>query len=472
MTCLLKGNVMQVALGTAGMRNGLARVFMVTLMNVAWYAGPLISETPASDGPTHWPQFRGADARGVASGSQHPDRWSATENVAWKRDLPGRGWSSPVVWGESVFVTTVVNTGEIEEAKKGLYFGGERPAPDAVHQWKVICLDLVSGEIRWERQVHEGKPESSIHIKSSYASETPVTDGEHVYCCFGGVGIFCFDMQGNEVWQYDLDPLPTRLGWGTAASPVLHAGRLYYCNDNDQASYLVAIDAKTGKEIWKTPREEQSNWATPFVWENEQRTEIITPGTQAVRSYDLEGNLLWSLAGMSSITIATPYAAHGLLYVSSGYILDPKRPIYAIKPGAMGDISLQGEATSNESIVWSQPQGAPYNPTTLVSGDRLFVLYDRGLIGSFDARTGQELVSQRRLPNGRAFTSSPWASNGKIYCLNEDGVTFVLQDNEQFELSHTNSLAEDDMGMATPAIVGDRLLIRTSARLYCIQSPK
>ena len=188
-----------------------------------------------------------------------------------------------------------------------------------------------------------------------------------------------------------------------------------------------------------------------------------------MRSYDLDGKLLWSLKGMSSITIATPFAAHGLLFISSGYVLDPKRPIYAIKPGASGDISLDKDATSNDFIAWSQPKAAPYNPTTLVSGDRLFVLYDRGLLAGYNARSGQELFSPQRLPNGRAFTSSPWASGGKIFCLNEDGITFVLRDSNQFELLHTNPLADDDMGMATPAIAGDRLLIRTSARVYCIQ---
>jgi outer membrane protein assembly factor BamB len=445
-------------------RIGLLTLHCCLLFTCEWSA-------KAADGPSSWPQFRGPGSRSVAEGENKlPERWSATENVAWKRDIAGRGWSSPVVWGEHVFLTTVVNTGTTEEAKKGLYFGGDRPVPpDAVHQWKVICLNLKSGEIRWERLVHEGKPQSPIHIKSSFASETPVTDGERIYCCFGNVGIFCFDFAGQLLWRHKLAPLPTRFGWGTAASPALHQGRLYYCNDNDQESYLLALDAKTGQEVWRTPRDEKSNWATPFVWENESRTEIITPGTGAVRSYDLDGKLLWSLKGMSSITIATPFAAHGLLFISSGYVLDPKRPVYAIKPGASGDISLDKDATSNDFIAWSQPKAAPYNPTTLVSGDRLFVLYDRGLLAGYNARSGQELFSPQRLPNGRAFTSSPWASGGKIFCLNEDGITFVLRDSNQFELLHTNPLAEDDMGMATPAIAGDRLLIRTSARVYCIQ---
>lgn len=421
----------------------------------------------------NWPQFRGADARGVAVNSSVPDRWSATENVLWKTDIAGRGWSSPVVWNDYVFLTTAINSAESEEAKKGLYFGGDRPQPpQSPHQWKVVCLDLNSGDVRWERLVHEGIPESPIHIKSSYASETPVTDGQRVYCCFGNVGIYCLDFAGDLVWTYEISPQPMRNGWGTAASPVLHGGRLYYCNDNDRESTLVCLDTSTGKEIWKVRRDEKSNWATPYVWKNSQREEIVTVGTGEVRSYGLDGELLWTLKGMSSITIATPYAVDGLLYISSGYVLDGSRPIYAIKPGASGDISLQGEETTGEFIAWSQPVAAPYNPSTLVYRDQLYVLYDRSMLASFDANNGEEIYSIKRIPNGRAFTSSPWIMNDKLFCLNEDGVTFVFETGEKFNLLHTNPLAEDDMGMATPAVCGDRMLIRTSARVYCIGNSK
>lgn len=420
---------------------------------------------------TNWPQFRGADSRGVATSDNLPDRWSATENVAWKRDIPGRGWSSPIVWGDRVFLTTVINSGMSEAPKKGLYFGGDRPKPaDAVHQWKVFCLDLKTGEVRWERQVHEGKPETPIHLKSSYASETPVTDGERVYCSFGNVGVFCFDLDGQELWKHLLKPQPTRSGWGTAASPVLHRDRLYLVNDNDRESYLLALDTRTGEQVWRTPRDERSNWATPFVWQNAQRTEIVTPGTGKVRSYDLDGKLLWSLKGMSSITIATPYEHNGLLYVSSGYVLDTKKPLYAIRPGAVGDISLNEGETSNEFIAWSHSKAGPYNPSTLILDNRLYGLYDMGLVRCLQANDGKELFGLQRLPNGRAFTSSPWAYGGRVFCLNEDGVTCVLKAGDKFEVLHTNELAEDDMCMATPAIAGNRLLIRTSARVYCIQS--
>jgi hypothetical protein len=434
-----------------------------------------ISDVDAQD---RWPQFRGAQARGIsaeaisadgsASDSKLPDQWSTTTNIAWKKDIPGRGWSSPVVWDSKVFLTTVVSSEAYEPAKKGLYFGGERKPPSSVHQWKVLCLDLKTGDTLWEKQVHEGVPKSSIHIKSSFASETPVTDGKRVYCCFGSLGIFCFDFDGNELWRYDLEALPTRLGWGAAASPVLHDGRLYLSNDNEKSSYLVCLDAASGKEIWQVPREEKSNWSTPFVWKNKFRTEIVTAGTSQVRSYDLDGKLLWSLRGMSSITIATPYEADGLLYVTSGYVADQTRPIYAIKPGASGDITLAEGTTSSESIAWSVPKGAPYNPSTLVYHGRLYVLYDAGLFACYDASSGKEIYSRQRIPNGRAFTSSPWAYGDKIFCLNEEGQTFVIPAGDEFKVLHTNVLEEDDMGMSSPAILGDRILVRTAARIYCI----
>ena len=418
----------------------------------------------------NWPQFRGAEARGIAVDGRSPVRWSATDNVAWKRDVPGRGWSSPIIWKTHVFLTTVINTGESEAPKKGLYFGGDRPKPpESTHQWKVLCLDLNTGEVLWERQVHEGVPETPIHLKSSYASETPVTDGERVYCYFGNVGVFCFDFTGKELWRKSVPPRSMRFGWGTAASPVLHENTLYLVHDNEEESFLLALDAATGEERWRTTRNEKSNWATPFIWRNSQRTEIVTPGTGEVRSYDLQGQLLWSLRGMSSITIATPYAEGDLLYVSSGYVLDPSKPIYAIRPGAAGDITLTEGQTTNPFIAWSNSKVAPYNPTSLLVNNRLYVLYDRGLLSCLRGDDGAPVFGPERLPNGRAFTASPWASGDNVFCLNEDGVTFVLKAGDTFELSHTNPLAEDDMCMATPAIAGDRLLIRTSARVYCIR---
>lgn len=419
----------------------------------------------------NWPQFRGAESLGTSDNSNLPETWSTTENVAWKTDIQGRGWSSPIVWGDKIFLTSVVNTGEAEAPKKGLYFGGNRPKPpESDHKWNVVCLDLNDGRILWERTAHEGVPDSPIHLKNSYASETPVTDGQRVYAYFGNVGVFCYDLDGNLLWKKEIEPHKMRFGWGTAASPVLFEGRLYLVNDNDEDSYLLALDAKTGEQIFRVERDEKSNWATPYVWKNSQRTEIVVPGTGKNRSYDLEGRLLWELGPMSSITIATPYADGDTLYISSGYVLDKSKPIYAVRPGAAGDISLEEGETSSDFVAWLVPAGGPYNPSTLLYRGLLYVLYDQGFFACFDPGTGEPVYTKKRIPDGKAFTASPWAYNDRVFCLNEDGVTFVIAAGDKFDILHKNTLAEDDMCMATPAIVGDKLLIRTSARLYCIEN--
>ncbi|WP_417747318.1 PQQ-binding-like beta-propeller repeat protein [Rosistilla oblonga] len=420
-----------------------------------------------------WPQFRGPESRGVSEAMELPDRWSESENVVWKTPIAGRGWSSPIVVGDRLFLTTVTrNTGKPEDAKPGLYFGGNREKPaDVPHAWKAICLDRKSGKPLWEKTLHQGKPATSRHIKNSYASETPVSDGERLYVLFGDVGLYCLTVDGDLVWQKELPPCKTRYDWGTAASPVLHEGRLYLISDNEDASYLAAIDAKTGEQVWRVERDEKSNWSTPFIWKNELRTEIITPGTGRIRSYDLDGKLLYELSGCSSITIAMPYAAHGLLYVSSGYVNDDMRPIFAIRPGASGDISLRGEATSNEFIAWCQPKAAPYNPSTIVYGDQLYVLHDRGLMASYDALTGEVIYEKKRIPGGRSFTSSPWAYEGKIFCLNEFGKTLAIAAGPEFKLLQTNELDSTELCMTTPAIADGQLILRTGDAVYCIAKP-
>jgi outer membrane protein assembly factor BamB len=312
-----------------------------------------------------------------------------------------------------------------------------------------------------------GPPENPRLLKNRYASETPVTDGERLYAYFGNVGLFCFDMNGKLLWSKKWGPFATRYGWGTAASPVLYKDRLYVVNDNDTESFMVALNKKTGEQIWRVEREQGTNWATPYVWETAARTEIITPGTKKVRSYDLNGKPLWEFSGMSSIAIPTPFSRHGLVYIASGYVGDQLRPVYAIKPGALGDISLKPGEKSNNYIAWYQPQAGPYNPSPIVYGDYYYTLYDRGFFTCHDAKTGNETYQKVRIdPGVNAFTSSPWAYNGKIFCLSEDGDTFVILAGKEFKLLGKNSL--DEMCMATPAIVRGSLIIRTASKLYRI----
>lgn len=414
-----------------------------------------------------WAQFRGPGAMGIAADDAAlPETWSAVENVAWKVPIPGMGWSSPVVWGDRVFLTTAVSEGEIEEVKEGLYFGGERPQPKDIHEWRVLCLQLDSGALLWSRTVHRGVPHHARHLKNSFASETPVTDGERLYAYIGNVGIFAFDLDGNEVWRRQWEPVATRHGWGTAASPYLFKERIYIINDNEEQSFLTALDARTGAVLWKRDRDEGSNWSPPFVWENALRTEIVTTGSGKVRSYDLDGNVLWTLSGLSSITVTSPFAQDELLYFGSGYVGDKSRPFFAVRPGAMGDISLGDDESGNAFIAWCQKKAAPYMPTPVLYRDRLYVLLDRGMLSCYDARTGAMLYDRERLEGSRGFTASPLACNGRIFCFGERGETVVVKAGDQFEVVATNAL--DELLMATPAIAGQSLIVRTAHHLFRI----
>lgn len=424
--------------------------------------------TSISLADVNWPCFRGPLC-GVVEDAVLPVSWSATDNVKWKIDVVGRAWSSPVVWGNKIFLTTVASEGHVEEAKKGLYFGGDRNEPSsAIHHWIAYCYDWASGKTLWQKTVHTGKPSQPVHIKNTYASETPVTDGKYVYFYFGNLGVFCFDLQGKEIWQKRLDPAKIRYNWGTAASPVLHGERLFIVNDNDENSYLLALDKQTGDEVFRIQRDEKSNWVTPYIWENTQRTEIVTCGTGKVRSYDLEGQLLWELGGMSVIAVPTPVEANGLLYLCSGYVGDRKnRPIYAVKPGAAGHITPETEQTAGQHIAWYHKFGGPYNPSPIVYGEYLYVLYDRGTVSCYEGRTGKLVYEKKQLArDARAFTVSPWANDGKLFFLSEDGDTFVVKAGPEFKLLGRNPLNE--MSMATPATLRGSLIIRTLSKLYRI----
>jgi outer membrane protein assembly factor BamB len=417
----------------------------------------------------NWPQFRGPRA-GVVEDEVLPVTWSTTEHVAWTAEIPGRGWSSPVVWGDRVFVATAVAEGGDETPRKGLYLGGNRDTPsDKVHRWKLYCIDFNTGRILWDAVAHEGLPRYATHAKNSYASETPVTDGERVYAYFGNVaGLFCYDFEGHLVWSKKWDATKTRYSWGPAASPVLYKDRIYIVSDNEEQSFLAAFDTKTGEQVWRVERDEKTNWATPCIWENDQRTELVTSGTGKVRSYDLTGKPLWELPGTTTIAIPTPFAADGLLYVTGGFIADPARPLYAIRPGAAGDIALKDGQSSNEFIAWRQEKAGPYNPTPIAYQGYVYVLYDRGLLSCFEAKTGREIYTGVRISAGaNAFSASPWANNGKLFCLSEDGDTFVIQAGPEFKLLGCNKLEE--MSLATPAAVRGSLIVRTLSKLYCIR---
>ena len=419
---------------------------------------------------TNWPQFRGPGARGVAKGKGLPTTWSTTENVKWCVPVPGRGWSSPVIWGDKVFLSSAISTGKEKTVKKGLYFGGNEKTPSPnQHRWMIYCFSFESGEKLWEQEANVGKPLTPRHIKNNYAPETQVTDGNLIYTYFADQGLFANDLDGELKWKRKMKAYKTRYNWGSAASPALHGDFIYILNDNEQNSFVEAIDKNTGETSWRRDRNEKSNWSTPFVWENSLRTEIITIGTGKTRSYGLDGTLLWELvADMSSITIATPFTAHGLLYVTSGYVGDKHKPIYAIQPGGKGTINLKKNRPVDKSIVWKQPNAAPYNPSTLVYKDLLYVLYDFGFLACFNAKTGEKIYDKIRVRKRQRtpFTASPWAYNDKVFCLSEDGDCFVYKAGRKNELLHINKL--DELCMATPGIARGNLFIRTASKLYRI----
>ncbi len=352
----------------------------------------------------------------------------------------------------------------------GFYQGAvESPKPDDEHRWLAHCLDLGTGEDVWRTELHRGVPLVGRHRKNTYASETAVTDGELLFAHVGDMGTWCLDYTGRVVWSKSWKPVRTRWAYGTASSPALHGGRLYITNDSEDQSYLVALDKSTGREIWRKQREEPTTWSTPFIWESGERTEIVTMGRNNLRSYDTDGTVLWELSGLSSLAIPTPFASGGLLYVTSGYMNSQERPIYAIRPGASGDITLAEGETSNDYIAWSVPQGGPYHPSGLVYKGYYYTLFDRGFLTCHDASTGEEVYGKQRISRESVnFTASPWAYEGKLFCLDESGTTFVVEAGPEYKLLHSNELGE--MCMATPAIVRGGLLIRTHSKLYKIAS--
>lgn len=414
----------------------------------------------------HWPQYRGAASDGIGEGATLPDNWSETENVVWRKQVPGWGWSSPVVWGKRVFVTSAMGQQDLPTPEIGGYPGGHL-IDEGDHRWMVHCLDFDSGETIWSATAHEGPPKEKRHPRNSYASETPATDGERVVAYFANHGVYSYTMDGELEWHRPYDAYPMRDGWNSGASPIIHEDVVYIQNDSLAQSFIEALDKRTGAVLWRTDRDEPSTWSTPYVWENALRTEVVTIGTNRVRSYDPEnGSVLWELQGTSGLVSLMPLAKDGLLYVGAGYHYGP---LYAIRPGASGDISLKAGEDSNEWIVWHQRRGSSIHPCYLVRNGRLYVCYDSGLFACFDAQTGEEIYGRQRLDTkGGRFYASPFAYHDRIFLLNENGDTYVIRDGPEFEILGKNSVG--DVAWATPAIAGGSLFLRTYSWLYRLEN--
>lgn len=458
----------------------------------------VVSVSLEGQAPAAWPQFRGAGAAGVADSATLPVTFSPTENVAWVTEIPGRGWSSPIVWSDRVFVTAAVNSGDFKAPSTGIYgndFAAELTAQGLSAEevmkrvtardieladeaedvsYVVYALDAKTGAMAWKHEAHKGKPAGGRHRKNTYASETPATDGERVYASFGGnVGIFAYAIGSGElVWKKTWPPQPIYLDFGTASSPIVHNGRVYQLHDNEAASFLTALDAKTGAEVWSVNRSAieargKSGWSTPFIWTHGGRTEIVTIGKGLVVSYGLDGKELWRMGGMTQAT-PSPVAAAGLLYVGSGSQGENNRPIYAVKPGATGDISLAQGQTANAFVSWFQPRFSAYTGSPLVYRGRVYSINDNGILQVADAETGKELYKARVGGGGLTFSASPLASQGRIYATSEDGDVVVFEAADEYRELAKNSFGE--MSLATPAVDATSLYVRTATKLYKVQA--
>lgn len=429
--------------------------------------------TPAQN----WPSFRGTNASGIAEGRPTPTNWNTEtgENILWKTPIPGLAHASPIVWGNRVFIATAVSSIAKPYFRHGLYGDVDSDSDLSKHSWKLYCLDKKKGKVLWERTSYEGIPKTKRHIKATFASSTPVTDGKYVVAFFGSEGLFCYDLDGKLKWKIDLGVLDggwffdSDYQWGTASSPIIYNGMVILQCDVQKDSFIAAFDIKTGKEVWRTARPEIPSWGTPTVYEGKTRVEIVTNATRAVRSYDLAtGRELWQLKGNPEVTATTPIVAHDLIFISNSY--RPNQPLYAIRPGATGDISLSEGKDTNDFVAWSKQRGGSYMPTPLVYGDYLYVCANHGVLTVYEAKTGVRVYQQRIGEKGGAYSASPIAADGKIYLSSEDGEVFVVKAGSKYELLSANPIGE--VIMATPAISDGIVIVRGQNTVFAIADLK
>jgi outer membrane protein assembly factor BamB len=422
---------------------------------------------------SNWPSFRGDHAAGVADGQNLPDRWDAEAGVGikWKTRIPGLAHSSPVVWGDRLFVTTAISSRGNATFKRGLYGDGDASDDRSSHQWKLYSIDKRSGKILWDKIAFEGEPREKRHIKSTYANATPATDGRYVVAFFGSQGLYAYDLSGRLVWKKDLGRINAgaydlpEYEWGTASSPIIYRDLVIVQCDQQQGAFLLAADLKTGKTVWQTSRPELPSWGTPTIYPGKNRVELITNASNFIRGYDPEtGKELWRLGGSSKITAPTPVFSEDLIVVASGR--RPEAPIFVIRAGATGDITLTGDQKSNTHVAWTRQRSGSYMPTPLIYQGYLYVLQNQGILACYDLPTGEQKYLERIPHQGSGFSASPVASDGKIYLSSEDGDIFVVKAGPRFELATTNRIGQPLM--ATPAISEGVLFIRAQNDLFAI----
>jgi outer membrane protein assembly factor BamB len=418
----------------------------------------------------NWSSFRGPKASGVAEVQSTPTRWDAEKalNIRWKTSIPGLGHSSPIIWGNKVFITTAISSdGKTTFSPKD---GGIDLAKDDMkHSWRIYCLDKNTGKILWERIAHEGIPRARRHVKASQANPTPVTDGRYVVALMNSEGLFAYDLNGKLLWKKDLGVLNPGLyqepssEWGQSSSPVIYKDLVIVQSDGHKQSFIAAFNLKDGKQVWRVERAEITSWSTPTIYEGKTRTELIANGGHYIRGYDpLTGKELWRFFDKDTeVKQQAPIIANDLLIVTSGY--PAGRPMYAFRAGAQGDISLKEGQDTNPFLAWQTAKGSPYTPTPIVYGDYLYVCSDNGVFSAYQVKTGQ-VVYQQRLPS--SFSASPVAADGKLYLSSEDGEVFVIKAGAQFELLATNPMGE--ALMSTPALTEGNIIFRGQSHVFAV----
>jgi len=411
-----------------------------------------------------WPRWRGPHDDGMARGDA-PVEWSDTKNIAWRVPIPGRGHSSPVVWANKIFLTTAVPAAEAPAASAAPQRPGRGPGGGAgagrEHKFVVLCLDRRTGKTLWERVAKAATPHEGYHNRyGSFASNSPVTDGQHLYAFFGSRGLYKYDLEGNLVWQKDFPPMRMRNQFGEGSATVLDGDGLYLKFDQEEGSYLLALDKRTGKELWRVDRDELSSWSAPLVVDYNGRKQVVVSASNKVRSYEAAtGKLIWECAGLGSNVIPAPVRLGDVVYVMSGH-REPN--LLAIRLGG------EGTLTGTDAIRWANDRGNSYSASPVLHDNKLYFVTDSGMLSCLNARTGEAYYRQQRLPKPYSFKSSPVGASGKLYLATENGDVVVVKMGETYEVLAVNTLT-DQMFIATPVIAGGSLYLRGPEALYCIR---
>ena len=448
-------------------RAGRARVALLRCVCCGLLVAPCLAAAPPASEPASeieggWPAWRGPSRTGSAPGGNPPIEWSEEKNVRWKKAVPGLGLSSPIVWGERLYLTTAVPTGEKAENAPP---AGRRDGipPDQVLSYEVHALDRADGSTVWKRTVRTGAPSGGTHPDGTWASGSPVTDGEVLIAFFGSQGLYAFDPDGTELWRRDFGDMRTRLGFGEGSSPALYGDRVFVIWDHEDESFMIALDKTTGREIWRRDRDEMTAWTTPLVVEHGGRVQVVTSATNRVRSYDADtGEPIWQATGMTLNAIPSPVYSDGVVYLTSGF---RGSKLLAVRlDGAEGDV------TGTKQVIWSVDRDTPYVPSPLLhDGVIYFTKSNSGILSAYDAATGEALYANQRLGAVRNVYASPVGVGDRVYFSSRDGEFLVAQAGPTFEVLAESEL--DDRFDASPAIVGDVIYLRGRRNLYCIAAP-